>query len=117
MTRKPTRAGMGRSSSGSSAPITHTSWNRTSNRANERPRLASGASRCTSESKASLPQVDTIATVAAMTADARQAAEPGRAEPATTDRGAEERHEHALLGHALAQPRRQHRADQRARRR
>ena len=37
------------------APTTHVSWKRVSKRANDRPRLASGASRCTTESKASLP--------------------------------------------------------------
>ena len=37
---------------GMSAPITQTSWNLVSNLANDRPRFASGASRCTIESKA-----------------------------------------------------------------
>ncbi len=36
------------------APITQASWNRVSKRAKERPRLASGASRCTRASKACL---------------------------------------------------------------
>ena len=52
-------------STGITAPITHTIWNRTSKAANDRPRLASGASRCTSESKASRPAVDTTATTPA----------------------------------------------------
>ena len=68
MATKPTRTGMGRSSSGSSAPTTHTSWKRTSKLAKERPRFASGASRCTSESKARREPVATIATVADSTA-------------------------------------------------
>ncbi len=37
------------------APTTHMIWKRVSKRANDRPLLASGASRCTIESKASLP--------------------------------------------------------------
>ena len=41
---------------GMSAPITQIIWNRVSNLAKERPRLASGASRCTIESKACLAE-------------------------------------------------------------
>ena len=40
---------------GMNAPTTHASWNRVSNFANDRPRFASGASRWTIESNASLP--------------------------------------------------------------
>ena len=48
---------------GMSAPITHTSWKRVSKRANDRPRLASGASRCTIESKACLAALPVAPTV------------------------------------------------------
>jgi hypothetical protein len=82
MARKPTRAGMGRSSRGTTAPMTHTSWNRISNLANERPRFASGASRCTRESNASLPQVEATATVSASTAD--PGSPPSHAVPSPT---------------------------------
>ena len=72
------------------APITQAIWKRTSKRAKDRPRLASGASRCTSESKASFPHVDTMATVPASTADAATPAvtdaEPGRPAATTTVR-------------------------------
>ena len=44
MRAKPAAAGIGMTM-GTSAPMTHTSWKRVSNLANDRPRLASGASR------------------------------------------------------------------------
>ena len=59
--REPRRAGMG-SATGRNAPTTQATWNRASNRANVRPWLASGASRCTRESKASLPTAEVRAT-------------------------------------------------------
>ena len=56
---------------GMNAPTTHASWNRVSNFANERPRFASGASRCTIESNASLPPLaPSPTTSAAAVADA-----------------------------------------------
>ena len=48
------RAGSG-TTTGMKPPMTQISWNRVSKAAKERPRLASGASRCTMASKASLP--------------------------------------------------------------
>jgi len=42
MRANPTSAGIGMMI-GSSAPITHSSWNRVSNLANDRPRFASGS--------------------------------------------------------------------------
>ena len=62
MRAKPRQAGIG-ITIGISAPITHTSWKRVSNRANERPRLASGASRWTIESKACLAALPVAPTV------------------------------------------------------
>ena len=62
MMAKPMSAGIG-ITIGMSAPITQTSWKRVSNLANDRPRLASGASRCTIESKAcfaALPVAPTV---------------------------------------------------------
>ena len=52
----PTGAGTG-TTMGISAPITQISWKRVSKRAKERPRLASGASRWTIESKACLAEL------------------------------------------------------------
>ena len=48
---EPSRTGIGRIT-GMKAPTTQAIWKRASNRENDRPWLASGASRCTSESKA-----------------------------------------------------------------
>jgi hypothetical protein len=53
-TKKPTRPG-GCSSTGTTPAATHASWNRVSNCAKARPRLASGASLCRIDSKANLP--------------------------------------------------------------
>src|SRR3954470_18713078 len=53
-TRNPTRAGMG-TITGRNPPITHSNWNLVSKPANERPKLASGASRCTIASNARRP--------------------------------------------------------------
>ena len=50
----PARRGTA-SRTGGNAPATHVSWNRVSKRAKARPWDASGASRCTIESNASLP--------------------------------------------------------------
>jgi hypothetical protein len=47
---------------GTAAPRTQMTWKRDSNRANDRPRLASGASRCTTASKACLPDAAATAT-------------------------------------------------------
>src|SRR4029453_3662446 len=54
MTRNPISMGMGMTT-GTKAPITHVSWKRVSNLAKDRPRLASGASRCPTEPNPTLP--------------------------------------------------------------
>ena len=54
------------------------SWKRVSNWANDRPRLASGASRCTIESKASLPALDAMPTAAPSRHGARHVAQDDR---------------------------------------
>ena len=105
-------------STGMKAPTTHTIWNRVSNLANDRPRLASGASRCTSESKASLPLWTRRRRTAASSSGRRRCRRPTRpARPA--DRGdAEHDLQDPLLGDAAASQRRGHqRPEQRRRRR
>ena len=47
---------------GTAAPSTQITWKRDSKRAKERPRLASGASRCTTASKACFPDDAATAT-------------------------------------------------------
>ena len=50
---------------GTAAPSTQITWKRDSNRANDRPRLASGASRCTTASNACLPEDAAMAIISA----------------------------------------------------
>ncbi len=68
---------------GRNAPTTHVSWNRVSNRANDRPRLASGASRWTTESKASFPLLAASPTQSASAAAAAMPPAQAARRPAT----------------------------------
>ena len=98
---------------GTAAASTQPIWNRVSNRAKARPRLASGASRCTMESNASR------ASAAPKPDDARQ---QGRRGPPAEDGGdgaadggePESGDQHPLLPELLAHDRTDGVADQRA---
>ena len=68
--------------------MTQISWKRVSKRAKERPRLASGASRWTIESKASLPALAATPTPEGDDGGAEEPADGGGHEPG--DRGAEQ---------------------------
>ena len=112
ITTKPTAIGMV-ITTGRNAPTTHVSWNRVSNRANDRPRLASGASRWTTESKASFPLLAASPTHSAERGRGGDAPGPGGQEAG--DRGGGQHDlQDALLGRPGApQSRRHQRPEQR----
>ena len=67
-TTKPSCAGMG-TITGRKPPITHSNWNLVSNPAKDRPKFASGASRCTMASNARRPVLAPTPTVSASAAE------------------------------------------------
>ena len=96
---------------GRKAPITQITWNRASKRANELPRWASGASRCTMASNACLPAVDDPATNSASSPAPSSPPRPAATRAAIA--GHEERPlEDPLLGRHPPQHRSEHRPDQ-----
>ena len=100
ITTKPSAIGIV-ITTGRNAPTTHVSWNRVSKRANDRPRLASGASRWTTESNASFPLLAASPTHERQRGRGGEAPGPGGHEAG--DRGAGEHDlQDALLGHAGA---------------
>ena len=93
------------STTGMNAPMTQASWNRVSKRANERPRLASGASRWTRASKACLAVPDVVPSDERQQRGGdhdRRMNQPSEPADAGDGQGADD---DPLLGEDLAQPR------------